>query len=123
VNEVRTNLQKLIVEIENTKSSFQVLASKIEETKNFVTKSDIENLAKKFVNIEDFSSLNVVNRSEMQSVLKETETMKEEIKNVKKELIPSNIIQQIANKLSLLEAKISDLEKRLEMKVRPIILE
>jgi predicted nucleic acid-binding Zn-ribbon protein len=139
---LESNLQKLVVEINNTKNSLQALLSKIEETKNFVTKNDIETLVKKYVNIEDFSSLlldfkklqqefekskhellSLANKSEIQQLTKEIETLKEEIKNVKKDLIPHEIIQQIANKLSLVEAKITQMEKRLETKVKPIILE
>jgi uncharacterized membrane protein len=67
--------------------------------------------------------MNSVNREEVQSILKEVSALKEEIEGIKKEIIQPTLIQQIVNKITLLEAKIGEMEKRLEAKIRPIILE
>jgi DNA repair exonuclease SbcCD ATPase subunit len=143
ITSIEERMSKVNSQLSNFSAELEKLNEKIEEdTKKFATKNDIENIAKKYVNIEDFSSLlldfkklqqefdkskqellNTSSRDEIQSLVKEVVALREEIQNVKKELIQPNIIQQIANKLSLLEAKIGDLEKRLETKVRPIILE
>jgi chromosome segregation ATPase len=143
ITSIEERMSKVNSQLSNFSAELEKLNEKIEEDmKKFATKNDIENIAKKYVNIEDFSSLlldfkklqqdfekarqellNAVNRSEIQPIFKGIESMKEEIKNVKKDLIPSKVIQQIANKLSLLEAKINNLEKMFEVKIRPIVLE
>jgi len=139
---LKSELNKSILELDIIKSSTQALSSKIEERKDFLTQKDIENISRKFVNVEDFSVLlldfkkiqqefekykhdllNAVSKDDLQSLLKETSALKEEIENIKRGLIQPNIIQQIANKLTLLEAKINEMEKRLETKIKPIILE
>lgn len=123
-------------------TSLQNLSNKVEEKGEFVNRNELENITKRFVGVEDFSALlldfkklqqefdkskqdliNAANRSELQALIKEVEILREEIKNVKKELIQPSLIQQIVNKLNLLEAKIGEMEKRLETKIKPIILE
>jgi len=139
---LKSELNKSILELDIIKSSMQALSSKIEERKDFITQKDIENISRKFVNVEDFSALlldfkkiqqefdkskhdllSAASKDEIQSLLKEISTLKEEIESIKKELIQPNIIQQITNKLTLLEVKINEMEKRLETKIKPIILE
>jgi len=139
---LKSELNKSILELDIIRNSIQALSSKIEERKDFLTQKDIENISRRFVNIEDFSALlldfkkmqqefdkskhdllNAASKDEIQSLLREMSALKEEIENIKKALIQPNIIQQIVNKLTLLEAKINEMEKRLETKIKPIILE
>ena len=126
-------------EISNISRSLKLL---LEDRRDFVNRSDLENMLSRFVNIEDFSSLvldfkklqqefdnskhnllETASRSEIQFIVEEIESLKDEISGVRKELINPSIIQQVVNKLSLLETRIAEIEKRIETKVKPIILE
>ena len=139
---LRSELNKSLLELDIIKNSMQALSSKIEERNDILTRKDIENISRKFVNVEDFSALlldfkkmqqefdkskhdllSSASKDDVQSLLREMLTMKGEIENIKNGLVKPNIIQQIVNKLNLLEAKIGQIEKRLETKIKPIILE
>ncbi|MDT7859154.1 MAG: hypothetical protein RQ930_03920 [Candidatus Aenigmarchaeota archaeon] len=142
LSNMKSEVNKSNLEIDIIRNSLRTISTKIEERKDVLTQKDIENISRKFVNVEDFSALlidfkrlqqefdkskhdlmNSVNREEVQSILKEVSALKEEIEGIKKEIIQPTLIQQIVNKITLLEAKIGEMEKRLEAKIRPIILE
>jgi len=139
---LRSEVNKSSLEIDIIRNSLQAISSKIEERKDIITQKDIESISRKFVNVEDFSALlldfkklqqefdkskhdlmNSVTRDEIQSLMKEVLALKGEIESIRKEIIQPNVIQQIVNKLSLVEAKVTQMEKRLETKIKPIILE
>jgi len=142
LSNIKSEVSKSNLEIDIIRNSLQAISSKIEERKDILTQKDIENISRKFVNVEDFSALlldfkrlqqefdkskhdlmNSATRDEIQSLMKEVSALKGEIEDIKKEIIQPTIIQQIVNKITLLEAKIGEIEKRLETKIRPIILE
>jgi chromosome segregation ATPase len=142
LSNMKSEVNKSNLEIDIIRNSFQAISTKIEERKDVLTQKDIENISRKFVNIEDFSALlidfkrlqqefekskhdlmNYVSRDEIQFLIKEVSTLKGEIEGIKKEIVQPTIIQQIVNKITLLESKISEMEKRLEAKIKPIILE
>jgi len=142
LSNLKSEVNKSTLELDIIRNSLQALSSKIEERKDILTQKDIENISRKFVNVEDFSALlldfkklqqefdkskhdliNSATREEIQSIMKEISALKEEIEGIKKEIIQPTIIQQIVNRLTLLEAKIGEMEKRLETKIKPIILE
>jgi DNA repair exonuclease SbcCD ATPase subunit len=142
LSNMKSEVNKSNLEIDIIRNSLQAISSKIEERKDILTQKDIENISRKFVNVEDFSALlldfkrlqqefdkskhdlmNSATRDEIQSLMKEVSTLKGELEGIKKEIIQPTIIQQIVNKITLLEAKIGEMEKRLETKIRPIILE
>ncbi|MFZ8830242.1 MAG: hypothetical protein ACO2OO_02240 [Candidatus Aenigmatarchaeota archaeon] len=142
LSNMKSEVNKSNLEIDIIRNSLQAISTKIEERKDVLTQKDIENISRKFVNIEDFSALlidfkrlqqefekskydlmNSVSRDEIQFLIKEVSTLKGEIEGIKKEIVQPTIIQQIVNKITLLESKISEMEKRLEAKIKPIILE
>jgi chromosome segregation ATPase len=142
LSNMKSEVNKSNLEIDIIRNSLQTISTKIEERKDVLTQKDIENISRKFVNIEDFSALlidfkrlqqefekskhdlmNSVSRDEIQFLIKEVSTLKGEIEGIKKEIVQPTIIQQIVNKITLLESKISEMEKRLEAKIKPIILE
>jgi len=142
LSNMKSEVSKSNLEIDIIRNSLQAISSKIEERKDILTQKDIENISRKFVNVEDFSALlldfkrlqqefdkskqdlmNSASRDEIQSLMKEVSALKGEIEGIKKEIIQPTIIQQIVNKITLLEAKIGEMEKRLETKIKPIILE
>jgi chromosome segregation ATPase len=142
LSNMKSEVNKSNLEIDIIRNSLQAISTKIEERKDVLTQKDIENISRKFVNIEDFSALlidfkrlqqefekskhdlmNSVSRDEIQFLIKEVSTLKGEIEGIKKEIVQPTIIQQIVNKINLLESKISEMEKRLEAKIKPIILE
>jgi chromosome segregation ATPase len=142
LSNMKSEVNKSNLEIDIIRNSLQAISSKIEERKDILTQKDIENISRKFVNVEDFSALlidfkrlqqefdkskhdlmNSASRDEIQSLMKEVSALRGEIEGIKKEIIQPTIIQQIANKITLLEAKIGEMEKRLETKIKPIILE
>ena len=142
LSNMKSEVSKSNLEIDIIRNSLQAISSKIEERKDILTQKDIENISRKFVNVEDFSALlldfkrlqqefdkskqdlmNSASRDEIQSLMKEVSALKGEIEGIKKEIIQPTIIQQIVNKITLLEAKIGEIEKRLETKIKPIILE
>jgi chromosome segregation ATPase len=142
LSNMKSEVNKSNLEIDIIRNSLQAISSKIEERKDILTQKDIENISRKFVNVEDFSALlldfkrlqqefdkskhdlmNSATRDEIQSIMKEVSALKGEVEDIKKEIVQPTIIQQIVNKITLLEAKIGEMEKRLETKIRPIILE
>jgi len=142
LSNLKSEVNKSTLELDIIRNSLQAVSSKIEERKDILTRKDIENISRKFVNVEDFSALlldfkklqqefdkskhdliNSATRDEIQSIMKEISALKEEIEVIKKEIIQPTIIQQIVNRVTLLEAKIGEMEKRLETKIKPIILE
>jgi len=142
VENLKEELSRIKSEITNITKNIQDMSNKIKENGDFVSRRDVESLMKKFVNVEDFSALlldfkrlqqefdkskhdlmNSATRDEIQSLMKEVSALKGEIEGIKKEIIQPTIIQQIVNKITLLEAKIGEMEKRLETKIKPIILE
>jgi chromosome segregation ATPase len=142
VENLKEELSRIKSEITNITKNIQDMSNKIKENGDFVSRRDVESLMKKFVNVEDFSALlldfkrlqqefdkskhdlmNSATRDEIQSLMKEVSALRGEIEGIKKEIIQPTIIQQIVNKITLLEAKIGEMEKRLETKIKPIILE
>jgi chromosome segregation ATPase len=142
VENLKEELSRIKSEITNITKNIQDMSNKIKENGDFVSRRDVESLMKKFVNVEDFSALlldfkrlqqefdkskhdlmNSATRDEIQSLMKEVLALKGEVEGIKKEIIQPTIIQQIVNKITLLEAKIGEMEKRLETKIKPIILE
>jgi len=142
VENLKEELSRIKSEITNITKNIQDVSNKIKENGDFASKKDVESLMKKFVNVEDFSALlidfkrlqqefdkskhdlmNSASRDEIQYLMKEVSALRGEIEGIKKEIIQPTIIQQIVNKITLLEAKIGEIEKRLETKIKPIILE
>jgi chromosome segregation ATPase len=140
-SKTKENLNKLSLDLELIRSSLEAISKNVSDLQTKI-RSFEEISPKNFVRIEDFSAmvfdikknsqeiekikqdlLNLANRNEILSVKKEIEDLKKEFLSVKNSLIPLAPFQQVVNKIAYLEAKINEIEKRLETKVKPIILE
>ncbi|MEM0333142.1 MAG: hypothetical protein QXX30_01610 [Candidatus Aenigmatarchaeota archaeon] len=116
-----SNLDNKIYEISKVKEGFDL--------KNYVRVEDFSNLVadvkKSLTEIEKIKkdSLNYLTKEEVDSFKRELEDIKRILDEIKTKLIPENIIQNITNKISFLEAKIKQLEELSKEKIRPIILE
>jgi len=140
-SKTKESLNKLSLDLELVRNSLEAISKNISDLENKI-KSFEEISPKNFVRIEDFSAmvfdvkknsqeiekmkqdlLQLANRNEILDVKKDIENLKKEILNIKNSLIPLASFQQLANRISFLESKINEIEKKLEIKVRPIILE
>ena len=140
-SKTKENLNKLSLDLELIRSSLEAISKNVSDLQTKI-RSFEEISPKNFVRIEDFSAmvfdikknsqeiekikqdlLNLANRNEILGIKKEIEDLKKEFLSVKNSLIPLAPFQQVVNKIAYLEAKINEIEKRLETKVKPIILE
>lgn len=131
-------INKVIVDINVLMKGLSTLDNKIYDLSKIKEEFNLNN----YVRVEDFSNLvadvkkalteiekfkkdssSYSTKEEVNFIKKDIEDIKRVLDETKNKLIPENIIQNITNKISFLEAKIKQLEELSKEKIRPIILE
>lgn len=133
-------IEKMIAEVNSLWQKISKQDEDISKVKDSL-KSVKDEIEKKFVRVDEFSNfvidlkkismeveklkkdeLSFLTKDEMKSVKDEIFELKKIAQELKSHSIPKELIQNLANKLNFLEAKIKEFEER-KSKIQPIILE
>lgn len=129
--EISKQIEKLSLEAGDILSRIEELEKKLDEiyARNYVRMEDFSScvldLKRVLLEVEKIKKdiLGYLTKDEFQSIKKEIEENKSNLEEIKSKLIPENLVQNILNRISFLEARIEKLEELSKEKVNPIVLE